>query len=437
MTPEPLKTRLTALVVAPPVPDAPDLVADLETAGAEVIERCLCAEMVRSAVRHAPDVIVCWFPQAGELFFDAVRLLNQAAPTAVLVFTSDLRVEVMERSLDCGIASWVVNGYAPNRLRPLLQLTCARFVRERKLRADLEELSQRLEERKLVDRAKGILMTARQVSEDEAFRLLRSASMQAKRRIGQVSQQVIAAAHYGEAVNRAGRLRFLSQRVVKLYALAMAGVDESGSRALLAASVAQIQDVLANLIKTLSQPTFGDLIVSAQQAWSDLHERLESGLAVGPGNALAVLSSLDEAAERLLTRAEQLTMVLEDAGLAPTLHVINIAARQRMLSQRLAKFALLTAAMPAGLPAFAPEVASTAEAFERSLAYLRDIPLSTAATREALAAAEAAWQRMLDGARHAREGTGRQEVAVASEELLVLFDSLTSEYERSMQVLIG
>jgi hypothetical protein len=205
----------------------------------------------------------------------------------------------------------------------------------------------------------------------------------------------------------------------------------------LAASVAQIDDVLASLVKTLSRPTFGDLINAAQQAWADLHERLQVGLAVGPTQALAVLSGLDEAAERLLDRAERLTSVLEGAGLAPSLHVINTAARQRMLSQRLAKFALLTAAMPVGVPPFAPQVAETADAFERGLAYLREIPLSTPEIRQALSIAESAWQRMLDGAGEARTPQGRALVASASEELLAQFDHLTGEYERGMRMLIG
>jgi hypothetical protein len=76
---------LNTLVVAPPVPDAPDLVADLLATGAEVCERCTGAEMVRAAVRHAPDLIVCWEPQPGESFFEAVRLVSSVAPAAFRV----------------------------------------------------------------------------------------------------------------------------------------------------------------------------------------------------------------------------------------------------------------------------------------------------------------------------------------------------------------
>ena len=62
-------------------------------------------------------------------------------------------------------------------------------------------------------------MRAREVTEAEAFAVLRTASMHSNQRVGQVSRQVIAAAHYADAVNRAGKLRMLSQRLVKLYAL--------------------------------------------------------------------------------------------------------------------------------------------------------------------------------------------------------------------------
>ena len=86
---------------------------------------------------------------------------------------------------------YVVNGYAPHRLRSVIHVAQARFRRDRALRDDLTELRDRFAERKLVDRAKGILMRVRDVPEDEAFRALRSAAMQQKQRIGQVAQTII------------------------------------------------------------------------------------------------------------------------------------------------------------------------------------------------------------------------------------------------------
>ena len=177
---------LKILAVAPAQPDAPTLVTDLESNGLQVCARCTCVGMVREAVRHAPDMVIVWDPHPGEELFEATRLLESATPAPVLVFTSDVRAETMETAIASGIDGWVVNGYAAGRLRPLIQFTSARHRQMRQMREELGDLKRRLEERKLVDRAEGILMSARQISEDEAFRLLRSASMHPKLRIGQV-----------------------------------------------------------------------------------------------------------------------------------------------------------------------------------------------------------------------------------------------------------
>jgi AmiR/NasT family two-component response regulator len=420
------------LAIAPALPDAPTLVPDLEANGLQVCARTTCAQMVREAVRHAPDLIVVWEPHPDEALFEAVRLLDAAVPIPVLVFTSDVRAETMEAALAVGIDGWIVNGYAPSRLRPLVQVSIARYRQTRQLREELADLKRRFEERKLVDRAKGLLMSARQVNEDEAFRLLRSASMNAKQRIGQVSQQVIDAAHYGDAINRAGRLRMLSQRIVKLYALAALGVEVAGSRALLADSGAQVGQSLALLGRTLSRPTFGDLVDAVEATWASV----QGSLSAVP--AVARIAALDQDAERLLELADRLTQALDNAGLAPTLHLINVSGRQRMLAQRLAKLALLRQGAPLSPQEPLPDdLAPTVEAFERGLAFLQHIPLSTPPIREATAEADARWQEMLAAVRSGATPAARVTLAATSEALLELFDRLTHEYEHSMQRLMG
>ena len=420
------------LAIAPALPDAPTLVTDLEANGLQVCARTTCAQMVREAVRHAPDLIVVWEPHPDEALFEAVRLLDAAVPIPVLVFTSDVRAETMEAALAVGIDGWIVNGYAPGRLRPLVQVSIARYRQTRQLREELADLKRRFEERKLVDRAKGLLMSARQVNEDEAFRLLRSASMNVKLRIGQVSQQVIDAAHYGDAINRAGRLRMLSQRIVKLYALAALGVEVAGSRALLADSGMQIGQSLALLGRTLSRPTFGDLVDAVEVTWASVQSSL------GAPPVAERIAVLDQDAERLLELSDRLTQALENAGLAPTLHLINVSGRQRMLAQRLAKLALLRQAGPLSPQEPLPgDLAPTAEAFERGLAFLRHIPLSTPSIREATAEADACWQEMLAAVRSGATPAARVTLAATSEALLELFDRLTREYEHSMQLLMG
>jgi hypothetical protein len=87
-------------------------------------------------------------------------------------------------------------------------------------------LRTRMDERKWVDRAKGLLMSARGIGEDEAFGLLRGAAMHANLRLGEVSRSVIEAAQWADAINRAGQLRMLSQRLVRGWRRKLlAGID--------------------------------------------------------------------------------------------------------------------------------------------------------------------------------------------------------------------
>jgi len=323
-----------------------------------------------------------------------------------------------------------VQGYAPQRLRPLVHLARLREQHERRLRAQVAELGERLEERKWVDQAKGILMRSQHLSEEEAFRLLRSASMQGNRKVGQVSREVIATARVAAAINQAGQQRMLSQRLVKLYALACSRTDGAAAALLMKESVQRVEDNLAALEAELSAATFGDLIAAAQAGWKELRKVLDAT------PRAAELGRLDAAAEAVLQQADALVLALESSGLATQVHVINVAGRQRMLSQRMAKLGLLQA-MAAGKGSLEPQLAQAADEFDQGLVTLKQAPLSTPEIRAMLAKGEASWHELRAALPGAAQPAGRMKLAGASEELLEAFDRLTQAYQHSIEVLIG
>lgn len=423
---------ISALVVSPAIPGAPALEADLESVGIHVLGAVACRNLVQEAVRQAPDVVVCWEPSPGDELFAALEGLAATDARPVVVFAVDPDAARIERAVSGPVHAYVVNGYALARLRPLIHLAQARFRKERELRAALDDVTHRFEERKLVDRAKGILMRATQMSEDEAFKVLRTASMHGNLRVGQVSRQVIDTAHYADAVNRSGQLRMLSQRIVKLYALLADSLDVAGTTALMGQSCDRVEDNLAVLGKVLSRPTFGDLISAVQSTWQQLKPELARPAQV------ARLSDIDASAGRLLQQAEQLTTVLESAGLASTLHVINVAGRQRMLSQRLAKHGLMASLLKGEAGTLARTAAEQdVWAFEQAQAFLWQLPLINPDIRADLEAASHDWQRMLAGLHKATHADARLLLASASESLLETSERLVQRYERSMQMLTG
>lgn len=415
------------------------LMEDLATAGLHVLGVTDdCGNLVHDAVRHAPDVVLVAPMRPADALLQALAALDEALPRPVLVFTGNDDPALMARALEAGVSAWVVNGYAAARLPALVQLAQARFLREQALRAQWRDAEQRLAERKAVERAKGILARARAVSDDDAFAMLRAASMHTNQRLEAVSRQVIASAQLAEAVNRAGQLRMLSQRMVKLYLLRLANPRTTAQDALLADSVARVGANLAWLDK--AAPRLPPIDRSAQVA--PIWAALEADLRERPSPARA--RAVDTGAEQLLQEAEQLTAALQAAGAVATLQVLNVAGRQRMLSQRFAKLALMSLLDRDAAPDAhdAARVAVQGD-FERAMAYLNGLPLSTADIRSALVDATRDWQLLLAAAPQGQRPAGRDlrarldTVAQASEALLATFDHLTTQYERSMQMLMG
>lgn len=417
-------------------PDGPHpLAADLEAAGIQVLATVRgCSKLVQEVLRQQPDVVICDCPVPAEEFFKALQIVGDTSPRPLIVFTTDADAGRISRATEAGIHAYVVNGYGQQRLRPLVHLAQARFTREQALREEMRDVASRLEERKAVDRAKGILMRAREVSDDDAFKMLRTASMHSNQRLGQVSEHIIHSARFAEDVNRSGQLRMLSQRLVKGVLLQLGGVQPAQVQSWLQDSVMRIDTNLVALGKNLSQPTFGDLLAQIQQTWGELKPLLQGPPAAGH------MLQLDALAEQLLQEAERLTSSLENAGAMPPLQVLNLAGRQRMLSQRFAKYALVgMLGAQAGMAPDPQGLTQARAAFEEALGYLNTIPLSSREIRALLEAAAVSWAQMLAGS--APAGRARapdlERVATASEELLDIFDKLSVHYGRSMQMLVG
>lgn len=427
----------TVLLCTSHSPTAPTLPADLAAAGFTLIATVgECDKLVQAVVRHAPDAVICDVLRPSAEWFDATRMLEKTQPVPTVMFTQDVDATAISQAIDSGVHVYVVQGYGASRLRPLIHLARARHLKALAQRRALEDMATRYEERKAVDRAKGILMRTQSLSDDDAFRTLRSAAMSSNQRMGQLSQHIIQSAQAAESVNRAGQLRMLSQRLAKLHLLQSAGVAEVDPAALLQASVQWVEGNFALLRKNLSEPTYGDLLEQVIRTWGHLKQALAQG----------DTAAVEEGAEALLLGAERLTGSLESADTGSPLQVLNLAGRQRMLSQRFAKFALLASLEPgeSEVSRKASEgMRNVQQEFEAALTYLNSIPLSTPAIHGDLGGAGVAWLQMVDAAREcqrkpiARRATHRASLAGGSETLLTLFDRLSVHYEHSMQMLMG
>ena len=114
-----------------------------------------------------------------------------------MLFTDDRENTTIQAALRAGVSAYVVAGMQPDRLQPILDVALARFEQERALRDELKDTQDRLAERKVVERAKGLLMEQKRVSENEAFRMMRKLAMDRNRQLVEIAQQIIDIAEMG------------------------------------------------------------------------------------------------------------------------------------------------------------------------------------------------------------------------------------------------
>ena len=148
-------------------------------------------ELLQRVAEHQPDVVLIDTDSPSRDVLEQLAAVSSSAPRPVVMFTGDADDEVIRASLRVGVSAYIVDGLAPGRLAPIMRVAIERFEADQRLRAELVDTKAKLEERKLVERAKGILMSQRQASEEEAFALLRSLAMQRGIRLGEAARQVI------------------------------------------------------------------------------------------------------------------------------------------------------------------------------------------------------------------------------------------------------
>jgi response regulator NasT len=117
---------------------------------------------------------------------------DQARP--VVMFAQDGNADTIRAAIEAGVSAYVVDGLTPERIKPVVDVAIARFTQFQDLRSQLDKAKSSLAERKLVERAKGILMKRRTCDEDEAYRLMRKMAMDQKRRLVDIANKIIEAA---------------------------------------------------------------------------------------------------------------------------------------------------------------------------------------------------------------------------------------------------
>ncbi|WP_375314596.1 ANTAR domain-containing protein [Bradyrhizobium sp. A5] len=140
-----------------------------------------------------PDIILIDLENPSRDVLEAMFQVSRAVRRPIAMFVDQSDSASIQASVEAGVSAYIVDGLKKERIKPILDLCVSRFNAFAKLQEELERTKSQLEDRKIIEKAKGILMKVKGLNEDEAYVLLRSTAMREKKKIGEIAQSIITA----------------------------------------------------------------------------------------------------------------------------------------------------------------------------------------------------------------------------------------------------
>ena len=141
-----------------------------------------------------PDVICIDLENPNRDVLEQMFQVSRSVPRPVAMFVDRSDTDMIKAAVESGVSAYVVDGLRKERIKPILEMAISRFGAFKQLRDELDQARQALEERKTIERAKGILMQERKLTEEAAYALLRKAAMNENRRVVEIAEALITAA---------------------------------------------------------------------------------------------------------------------------------------------------------------------------------------------------------------------------------------------------
>ena len=187
--------KLSIVVVEPDMERAILIVDSLRAAGEyEISVISEVTGLARLVSSRDPDVVLIDITSPSRDILEELTLASGPLERPVAMFVDRSEDSLTRAAIEAGVSAYVVDGLRPARIKPILDAAIARFHMFHRMRMELEATKRALEERKVIDRAKGLLMKARGIDEGAAYALLRKTAMDQGRRVADVAQALVTAA---------------------------------------------------------------------------------------------------------------------------------------------------------------------------------------------------------------------------------------------------
>jgi response regulator NasT len=138
-----------------------------------------------------PDMIIIDSESDARDVLEHIVIATRDEPRPIVLFTDDQTSSSMDAAIEAGVTAYIVAGLQAERVKPVLDVAMKRFNREQKLLDELSDTRRQLADRKLIERAKGVLMARNRLTEEEAYQRLRSMAMNKKLKLAEVAQRIL------------------------------------------------------------------------------------------------------------------------------------------------------------------------------------------------------------------------------------------------------
>jgi response regulator NasT len=187
--------RLSIIVVEKDPDRALRIVDGLREAGEhDILVISEGAGLARRVAERKPDIVLIDVSDPSRDILEELALASGPMERPVAMFVDRSDAALTRAAIEAGVSAYVVDGLRPERIKPILDAAIARFHLFQRMRSELAATRAALEERKVIDRAKAILMKARGIDEEAAYALLRKTAMDQGRRMADIAQQLVMAA---------------------------------------------------------------------------------------------------------------------------------------------------------------------------------------------------------------------------------------------------
>ncbi|MFV0408771.1 MAG: ANTAR domain-containing response regulator [Paracoccus sp. (in: a-proteobacteria)] len=190
-----MSRRLLILVVEPDPDRAQPVVDGLRELGEHEV-RIFSEQsgLARHVAELSPDMVLIDIANPSRDMLEDLAMASGTNERPVAMFVDRSDEQLTRAAIEAGLSAYVVDGLRTDRIKPILDAAIARFHMLQRMRAELVATRAALEERKLIDRAKSVVMRARGVDEQAAYALLRKTAMDRGKRLGEIAQQLVMAA---------------------------------------------------------------------------------------------------------------------------------------------------------------------------------------------------------------------------------------------------